>query len=252
MRDSRPNDHPAAAPPLAPIRRYRRHQLQGKPCRWRVRANREPERASLGRQGGGEVRSSEIMSCRTSGPRPRGIAEEFEISVDSVRCWIRRARIDSGERKDGLTTPEHERASEIEDRHPARADGARDPGKSRSMIHSGYWFDPVRTLEFARAYQGTCPITMMCRVLVGSTSWLRKLKNHGFSRSGPHATPRPPADRLSPPEARPIRRRKIGAAVIAEAIRNSGQEYRPAGRAERLTATHPCAPGPPRGGGVSL
>ena len=36
-----------------------RHQQHGKPCRWRARAHREPARASLGRQGGGEARSSE-------------------------------------------------------------------------------------------------------------------------------------------------------------------------------------------------
>ena len=30
----------------------------GKPCRWRARVHREPARASLGRQGGGEARST--------------------------------------------------------------------------------------------------------------------------------------------------------------------------------------------------
>ena len=44
----------------------------------------------------------------SSGRRPREIAEEFEIPADSVRRWVRQAQLDSGERKDGLTTPERE------------------------------------------------------------------------------------------------------------------------------------------------
>ena len=37
------------------------------PCRWLARANREPARASVGRQGGGEARScEEAGECRRS------------------------------------------------------------------------------------------------------------------------------------------------------------------------------------------
>ena len=55
-----------------------------------------------------EFREQVVKLALSSGRRPREIAEEFEISVDSVRRWVRQAQLDSGERKDGLTTPERE------------------------------------------------------------------------------------------------------------------------------------------------
>ena len=90
-----------------------------------------------------EFREQVVKLALSSGRRPREIAEEFEISVDSVRRWVRQAQLDSGERKDGLTTPE---------RDIRRAHGARDFGKSRGLVRSGDRFDPVRVFEFVRAY----------------------------------------------------------------------------------------------------
>ena len=55
-----------------------------------------------------EFREQVVKLALSSGRRPREIAEEFEISVDSVRRWVQQAQLDSGERKDGLTTPERE------------------------------------------------------------------------------------------------------------------------------------------------
>ncbi len=55
-----------------------------------------------------EFQEQVVKPALSSGRRPREIAEEFEISVDSVRRWVRLAQLDSGERKDGLTTPERE------------------------------------------------------------------------------------------------------------------------------------------------
>ena len=49
-----------------------------------------------------EFREQVVKLALSSGRRPREIAEEFEISVDSVRRWVRQAQLDSGERKDGL------------------------------------------------------------------------------------------------------------------------------------------------------
>ena len=74
-----------------------------------------------------------VKLALSSGHRPREIAEEFEISLDSLRRWVRQAQLDSGERKDGPTTPEREEHSETASRHPPRANGARDPGKSRGL-----------------------------------------------------------------------------------------------------------------------
>ena len=39
-------------------------EQRGKPCRWRARVNREPARASLGRQGGGEARNTGVLEFR--------------------------------------------------------------------------------------------------------------------------------------------------------------------------------------------
>ena len=55
-----------------------------------------------------EFREQVVKLALSSGRRPREITVEFEISVDSVRRWVRQAQLDSGERKDGLTTPERE------------------------------------------------------------------------------------------------------------------------------------------------
>ena len=55
-----------------------------------------------------KFREQVVKLALSSGRRPREIAGEFEISVDSVRRWVRQAQLDSGERKDGLTTPERE------------------------------------------------------------------------------------------------------------------------------------------------
>ena len=55
-----------------------------------------------------EVREQVVKLALSGGRRPREIAGEFEISLDSVRRWVRQAQLDNGERKDGLTTPERE------------------------------------------------------------------------------------------------------------------------------------------------
>ena len=49
-----------------------------------------------------------VKLALSSGHWPHEIAEEFEISVDSVWRWVRQAQLDSGERKDGPTTSERE------------------------------------------------------------------------------------------------------------------------------------------------
>ena len=80
-----------------------------------------------------EFREQVVRLALSGGRRPREIAGEFEISSDSVRRWVRQAQVDSGERKDRLTTPEREVHSETAARNTPRADGARDPGNSRGL-----------------------------------------------------------------------------------------------------------------------
>ena len=55
-----------------------------------------------------EFREQAVKLALSSERWPREIAEEFEISVDSVRCCVKQAQLDSGVRKDGPTTPERE------------------------------------------------------------------------------------------------------------------------------------------------
>ncbi len=43
----------------------------------------------------------------------RDVAEEVEVSQDSVRRWVKQAQIDSGQRKDGLTTAERKELREL-------------------------------------------------------------------------------------------------------------------------------------------
>ena len=48
-----------------------------------------------------------------SGRRPRKIAEEFGISADSVRRWVKQADLDTGKRKDGLSTTERKELARL-------------------------------------------------------------------------------------------------------------------------------------------
>ena len=43
-----------------------------------------------------EFREQVVKLGLSSGRRPREITVEFEISVDSVRRWVRQAQLDSG------------------------------------------------------------------------------------------------------------------------------------------------------------
>jgi transposase len=43
-----------------------------------------------------------------SGRNPLELAQEFEPSDQTIRNWVKRADLDEGHRKDGLTSGEHE------------------------------------------------------------------------------------------------------------------------------------------------
>lgn len=47
-----------------------------------------------------------IVELALSGRTIEGLAREFEPTANTIRNWVKQARIDAGERTDGLTTEE--------------------------------------------------------------------------------------------------------------------------------------------------
>ena len=60
-----------------------------------------------------EFREKVVRLARISGRRPREIAEEFGISADSVRRWVKQADLDTGNRKDGLSAGERKELARL-------------------------------------------------------------------------------------------------------------------------------------------
>ncbi len=60
-----------------------------------------------------EFRAQVVQVFLAGGRRLREVAEEFEVSQDSLRRWVKQAQIDSGQRKDGLTTAERKELREL-------------------------------------------------------------------------------------------------------------------------------------------
>jgi transposase len=50
----------------------------------------------------------QIVELNRAGRSARALAKEFEPSEQTIRNWIKQAQLDSGERKDGLTSTETE------------------------------------------------------------------------------------------------------------------------------------------------
>lgn len=48
----------------------------------------------------------QIVELVRAGRTPRELAKEFQASLASIRNWVRQAGLDTGDRKDGLTTHE--------------------------------------------------------------------------------------------------------------------------------------------------
>jgi transposase len=49
-----------------------------------------------------------IIEMVRAGRTPESLAKEFEPSAQAIRNWVRQADLDTGRRKDGLTTDERE------------------------------------------------------------------------------------------------------------------------------------------------
>jgi transposase len=55
-----------------------------------------------------EFRRQAVELVRSSGSSVPQIADELGVSPQSLRNWVRQAALDSGERRDGLTSDERE------------------------------------------------------------------------------------------------------------------------------------------------
>ena len=68
-----------------------------------------------------EFREQVVKVAQAGGRRPSEIAEEFGISPDSVLRWVKRADLDAGRRRDGLSTSERQELAQLRrDNRPLR------------------------------------------------------------------------------------------------------------------------------------
>jgi transposase len=55
----------------------------------------------------------QLIELVRAGRSPESLAKEFEPSSQTIRSWVRQAAVDTGERSDGLTTPEREEMTRL-------------------------------------------------------------------------------------------------------------------------------------------
>ena len=55
----------------------------------------------------------QLIELPRAGRSPESLAQEFEPSAQTIRNWIQQAARDTGQRTDGLTTPEREELTRL-------------------------------------------------------------------------------------------------------------------------------------------
>ena len=55
----------------------------------------------------------QLIELVRAGRSPESLSKEFEPSAQTIRTWVKQAARDSGERTDGLTTPEREEITRL-------------------------------------------------------------------------------------------------------------------------------------------
>jgi transposase len=55
----------------------------------------------------------QLIELARAGRSPESLAQEFEPSAQTIRNWIQQAARDTGQRTDGLTTPEREELTRL-------------------------------------------------------------------------------------------------------------------------------------------
>lgn len=55
----------------------------------------------------------QLIELAGAGRSPESLAQEFEPSAQTIRNWVQQAERDTGQRADGLTTPEREELTRL-------------------------------------------------------------------------------------------------------------------------------------------
>ncbi|MCC6808230.1 MAG: IS3 family transposase [Deltaproteobacteria bacterium] len=112
----------------------------------------------------------QVVELARAGRTPRQLADEFGITDNTVRNWVKQAGLDRGSRSDGLTTEEKQELARLR-RENRQLKLERDIlFKSRGLVRSGDRFDPQRVFELVRAHEAALPVAAMCRTLGVSKS----------------------------------------------------------------------------------
>ena len=60
-----------------------------------------------------EFRTEAIRLVREGGRTPQQLAQDLGCSAETIRNWLKQAERDAGQRRDGLTTAEHEELRQL-------------------------------------------------------------------------------------------------------------------------------------------
>jgi len=126
-----------------------------------------------------QLRTGVVRLVRESGKPMAQIARELGVSVESLRNWTRKAKIDAGERE-GLTTAEREELSRLR-RENRILHEEREFLKSRSLLCQGDRSDEVETFRFVEREKADHAVAALCRVLGVSTSGYYTWRTRGPS-----------------------------------------------------------------------
>ena len=114
------------------------------------------------------------------------VAREFEISTDSVRRGLKQARLDTGQRKDGLGSQERKELAKLR-RGLVRLRTEREIlARPTATFERETGSRPLGLFKFVRAHQREYPIACMCQLLGVSTSCCQEwLGRHPRLPAGP-------------------------------------------------------------------
>ena len=123
-----------------------------------------------------DFRRDAVALVRSSEKSIPVLARELGVSPQSLRNWAKQTQLDSGVRRDGLTSEEREELRRLR-RENRRLEQQRDILKSHGLLRQGER-GTVSSFRFIAAEKANHPVSLLCAVL-------------GVSRSGFHAWQKP-------------------------------------------------------------